>query len=128
MKKIIATQQAPKAIGPYSQAVEAEGLLFISGQLPLDPETAEILGKTAAEQAEQALKNMGAILKAAGLDYRDVVKTTVLLKSIQDFAAVNEVYARYFTDDYPARAAYEVANLPRGALVEIEGIASRARP
>jgi 2-iminobutanoate/2-iminopropanoate deaminase len=127
MKKIIATEKAPKAIGPYSQAVQADSLLFISGQLPLDPKTAEIVGSTAAEQADQVFKNIGAILKAAGLDYQDLVKTTVLLKSIQDFAAVNEVYARYFTSGYPARAAYEVGNLPRNALVEIEAIATLSR-
>jgi 2-iminobutanoate/2-iminopropanoate deaminase len=124
MKKIIHTDNAPKAIGPYSQAVQAGGLLFISGQISLDPVSAEIVGRTAAEQAEQVLKNIGAVLKAAGLDYRDVVKTTVLLKSIQDFAAVNEVYARCFDGEYPARAAYEVGNLPRGALIEIEAIAA----
>ena len=127
MKKIIATENAPKAIGPYSQAVQAGDLLFISGQIPLDPETSEIVGSTATDQSEQVFKNIGAILTAAGLGYRDVVKTTVLLKSIQDFAAVNEVYARYFTDAYPARAAYEVGNLPKGALVEIEAIATLSR-
>lgn len=127
MKKIISTENAPKAIGPYSQAVQAGDLLFISGQIPLDPETSEIVGGTAAEQSEQVFKNLGAILAAAGLGYPDVVKTTVLLKSIQDFAAVNAVYARYFTDAYPARAAYEVGNLPKGALVEIEAIAARSR-
>jgi len=127
MKKIISTENAPKAIGPYSQAVQAGDLLFISGQIPLDPATSGIVGRTAAEQSEQVFKNIGAILAAAGLGYRDVVKTTVLLKSIQDFAAVNEVYARYFTDAYPARAAYEVGNLPKGALVEIEAIATLSR-
>ncbi len=127
MKEIIATEDAPKAIGPYSQAVAAGGLLFISGQIPLDPATMQIVGGTAAEQSEQVFKNIGAILKAAGLDYNDVVKTTVLLKSIHDFAPVNEVYARYFSGDYPARAAYEVGNLPKGALVEIEAIATMVR-
>jgi 2-iminobutanoate/2-iminopropanoate deaminase len=127
MKKIITTKNAPQAIGPYSQAVQAGDLLFISGQIPLDPATSEIVGRTAAEQSEQVFKNIGAILKAAGLDYSDVVKTTVLLKSIQDFAPVNEVYARYFKADYPARAAYEVGNLPKNALVEIEAIATLSR-
>lgn len=127
MKKIIATKNAPQAIGPYSQAVQAGDMLFISGQIPLDPATSEIVGRTAAEQSEQVFKNIGAILKAAGLDYQDVVKTTVLLKSIQDFASVNEVYARYFTGEYPARAAYEVGNLPKNALVEIEAIATLSR-
>jgi 2-iminobutanoate/2-iminopropanoate deaminase len=127
MKKIIATKNAPQAIGPYSQAVQAGDMMFISGQIPLDPATSEIVGRTAAEQSEQVFKNIGAILKAAGLDYQDVVKTTVLLKSIQDFASVNEVYARYFTGEYPARAAYEVGNLPKNALVEIEAIATLSR-
>ena len=127
MRKIIATEKAPKAIGPYSQAVQAGELLFISGQIPLDPETSEIVGSNVSEQAEQVFRNIGAILKAVGLDYRDVVKTTVLLKSIQDFGPLNDVYARYFTGDYPARAAYEVGNLPKNALVEIEAVATLSR-
>jgi len=123
MKNIISTDRAPKAIGPYSQAVTAGNLVFISGQLGLDPSTGKLQGNNAAEQAEQALKNLGAILGAAGIDFGHVVKTTVLLADIKDFAAVNEVYARFFTADHPARAAYQAAGLPLGALVEIEAVA-----
>ncbi len=123
MKKIIATDKAPGAIGPYSQAVLAGNFLFISGQIPLDAATMQIVGSTAAEQAEQVFRNLNAILDEAGLDFEDVVKTTVLLKDIADFSAVNEVYARHFTGQYPARAAYQVGNLPKNALVEIEAIA-----
>lgn len=123
MKRIISSDKAPGAIGPYSQAVQAGNLLFISGQLPLNPVSMEMVGVTAAEQAEQVFKNIKAILEEAGLGFEHVVKTTVLLKSIGDFAAVNEVYARQFKGDYPARAAYEVANLPKNSLVEIEAIA-----
>ncbi|HPA73141.1 MAG: Rid family detoxifying hydrolase [Spirochaetes bacterium] len=122
MKKIIHTGGAPDAIGPYSQAVIAGGFLFISGQLGIDPATKELDGDTAA-QAERALKNIGAILREAGLEYDAIVKTTVLLADINDFAKVNEVYARFFRSDFPARAAYAAAGLPRGALVEIEAIA-----
>jgi 2-iminobutanoate/2-iminopropanoate deaminase len=123
MKKIIATDDAPRAIGPYSQAVLAGGFLFISGQIPLDPVTMKISGASAAEQAAQVFRNMGAILGAAGMDFTHVVKTTVLLKDIADFAAVNEVYARQFTGAFPARATFQVAALPMGALVEIEAVA-----
>jgi 2-iminobutanoate/2-iminopropanoate deaminase len=123
MKKIISTDKAPKAIGPYSQAVRAGNMLFISGQIPLDTATMEIAGKTAPEQAEVVFKNLAAILNEAGFGFEHVVKTTVYLKDIGDFAAVNEVYARHFTGDYPARAAFAVAALPRNALVEIEAIA-----
>jgi len=124
MKTIVHTDSAPKAVGPYSQAVRTGNLLFISGQLPLDPATMKIHGETAADQARQALANLGSILEAAGLGYRNVVKTTVLLADIRDFAAVNEVYAQFFTTDFPARAAYQVAALPLGAKVEIEAIAA----
>ncbi len=124
MKKIITTEKAPKAIGPYSQAVAAGKLLFISGQIPLDPVTGEMVGNSAAEQAVQVFKNIKAILEAAGIGFGDVVKATVLLKNMADFASVNEVYARQFSGDFPARAAFEVAALPRGALVEIEAIAT----
>ncbi len=123
MKQIIKTDKSPKAIGPYSQGVRAGDFLFISGQLALDPRTGELTGSTAADQAELALKNMGAILKEAGLGFDSVVKTTVLLADIQDFASVNEVYGRFFAKDFPARAAYQVAALPKGGLVEIEAIA-----
>lgn len=122
MKNIISTSNAPQAIGPYSQAVEANGFLFVSGQIPIDPATGQMPEGIEA-QTEQALLNVGAILKAAGLDYRNVVKTTVMLKSIADFGAMNGIYAKYFTTDCPARAAFEVGNLPKNALVEIEVIA-----
>ncbi len=123
MKKIIATEKAPRAIGPYSQAVLAGNMLFISGQIPLDPATMEITGKTAPEQAEVVFGNLTAILQEAGFGFEHVVKTTVYLKDIGDFAGVNDVYARHFTGNYPARAAFAVAALPRNALVEIEAIA-----
>ncbi|MDR1130717.1 MAG: RidA family protein [Prevotellaceae bacterium] len=126
MKRIINTEKAPKAVGPYSQAVEVNKTLYISGQIPVDPETGRFVSDTdVREQAKQALKNVGQILDAAGYSFGDVVKTTVLLKNISDFAAVNEVYATFYTDSLPARAAFEVANLPLGALVEIETIAAR---
>ncbi|MDR1339664.1 MAG: RidA family protein [Prevotellaceae bacterium] len=124
MKRIINTEKAPKAVGPYSQAVEVNNTLYISGQIPVDPETGRFASDTdVREQAKQALKNVGQILDAAGYSFGDVVKTTVLLKNISDFAAVNEVYATFYTESLPARAAFEVANLPLGALVEIETIA-----
>ncbi|MEJ5317554.1 RidA family protein [Tenuifilum osseticum] len=122
-KKIICTEKAPKAVGPYSQAVEANGFLFISGQIPIDPSTGKVVEGGIKEQTEQVLKNIGAILKEAGLDYRNVVKTTCLLSDMDNFAAMNEVYARYFTSEMPARAAYGVVRLPLGVMVEIECIA-----
>lgn len=122
----IATENAPAAVGPYSQAVEAAGTVYVSGQIPLVPATGEIVEGGIEAQAEQSLKNVGAILEAAGLGYDDVVKTTVLLADINDFVAVNEVYARFFTGDVlPARAAFGVAALPKGARVEIEAVAVR---
>ncbi len=123
MKKIINTTNAPSAIGPYSQAVQTGNLIFISGQLPIDPKTGEFAGDDVSTQTKQALENMKAILKSEGLSMENVVKTTVLLKNIGDFAAMNEVYATFFENDFPARAAYEVAALPKAALVEIEAIA-----
>lgn len=122
-KKIICTEKAPKAVGPYSQAVEANGFLFISGQIPIDPSTGKVVEGGIKEQTEQVLKNIGAILKEAGLDYRNVVKTTCLLSDMDNFADMNEVYARYFTTEMPARAAYGVVRLPLGVMVEIECIA-----
>ncbi len=124
MKKVIATANAPKAIGPYSQAIEAGNLVFVSGQLPVDPAT----GKTAegiSAQTEQSLKNIKAILEEAGYSLENVVKCTCYLSSMDDFAAMNEVYARYFTANPPARAAFAVQKLPMGVLVEIEAIAAR---
>lgn len=122
MKKIINSEKAPRAIGPYSQAVEANGILFISGQLPIDPLTGKIAEGIKA-QAIQVFKNIEAILTAAGYSFDDVVKSTVLLSDISNFAVMNEVYAQFYTGNYPARAAYQVAALPLGALVEIETIA-----
>ncbi len=123
MKKIVNTTNAPSAIGPYSQAVQTGNLMFISGQLPIDPKTGEFAGDDVSTQTKQALENMKAILESVGLSMENVVKTTVLLKNIGDFVAMNEVYATFFEKDYPARAAYEVAALPKAALVEIEAIA-----
>ena len=122
--KAIKTNNAPGAIGPYSQAIEAGDLVFVSGQLPIVPETGEFVGDI-SENTHQCLKNIRAILKQAGLDMSNVVKTTVLLKDMNDFAAMNEVYAQYFSEPYPARAAFEVAKLPKGSNIEIEAIAHR---
>lgn len=124
MKTRIHTDKAPAAIGPYSQAVLAGDFLYVSGQLPLDPVSGAMAGDTAAEQAEQSIRNLSAILEAAGMTLDDVVKTTVLLSDIADFAAVNEVYAKHFTGAVlPARAAFAVRDLPKGAKVEIELVA-----
>lgn len=122
-KQKIETSNAPAAIGPYSQAINADGFIFVSGQLPIDPATGEFPSDNAAEQTRQSLENMKAILEEAGYTMDRVVKTTVLLSDINDFAAMNEVYATYFNAPFPARAAYEVVNLPKGAKVEIEAIA-----
>lgn len=124
MKRIISTASAPVAVGPYSQAVEAGGVLYVSGQLPVDPATGRMPEGIVA-QTERALDNIRAILSEAGYTLRDVVKSTVLLADIADFGAMNEVYARYYTEQMPARVCYQVANLPKGALVEIEAIAVR---
>jgi 2-iminobutanoate/2-iminopropanoate deaminase len=125
MRKTIVSPLAPKAVGPYSQAVEAGGTLYISGQLPIDPATGKFVEGGVAEQTAQCLKNTGAILAAAGYDYPQVVKSTVLLADMNDFAAMNEVYARFYSEPYPARVAYQVAKLPMGAQVEIETIAAQ---
>ena len=122
-KKIINTELAPEAIGTYSQSVLAENILFISGQRPRDPETGRFAGNDIKSQTEQSLKNIENILKKIGCNMDSVVKTTVLLNDMGDFAKMNEVYAKFFTKDYPARAAYEVARLPKDALVEIEAVA-----
>ena len=119
----IQTPNAPAAIGPYSQAVQAGGTIYVSGQLPSNPATGEFAGADIRAQARQSLENIKAILAAAGADMAHVVKTTVLLQDMADFAAMNEVYAEYFTEPYPARAAFQVAKLPKGALVEIEAVA-----
>ena len=122
MKKIIHTEDAPPAIGPYSQAVEINGILYISGQISLNTK-GEMVGNNISVQTEQVMKNIEVILKKAGYTFNDVVKSTCLLKNINDFQAMNEIYGKYYTEDPPARAAYEVASLPKGALVEIETIA-----
>ena len=122
MKKIIASPLAPKAVGPYSQAVEAGGALYVSGQLPIDGATGRMAEGIEA-QTRQSLANLGHILKEAGYDYSNVVKTVVLLDSIADFGAMNAVYAEYFTSDMPARMCYEVAELPMSALVELDAVA-----
>lgn len=125
MKKIISTKAAPAAIGPYSQAIEVNGMLFISGQIPIDPQTGEFVAGGIKEQTEQSFKNIKAILAEAGLTIDNVVKTTVLLADINDFAAMNEVYAKQFNTTFPARSAFAVKSLPKNALVEIEVIAAK---
>lgn len=124
MKKIIHTENAPKAVGPYSQAVEVNGMLFISGQIPINPATGTVPEGIDA-QTEQVMKNIGAILNEAGYTYQDVVKSTCLLSDIANFKAMNEVYAKYYTENPPARAAFAVRDLPLGVLVEIETIAAK---
>jgi 2-iminobutanoate/2-iminopropanoate deaminase len=125
MKKIISTDKAPAAVGPYNQAVEAGGFVFCSGQVPLDPNSKDkkLVGETATEQAEQVLENVKAILESQGLGMKDVVKATVFAVDINDFQAVNEVYGRYFETDPPARSFFQVGALPLGARVEVEVIA-----
>lgn len=125
MKQVIATANAPAAIGPYSQAIKAGETLYISGQLPIDPATCEFAAQDIQGQTEQSLKNIGAILEEAGYAFPDVVKVTVLLADIADFGPMNQVYAKYFTGDCPARAAFAVRDLPKGARVEIEAVAWR---
>lgn len=123
MKKVLATEKAPAAIGPYSQGVRGGDYVFVSGQLPIDPATGAFAGEDIASQTRQSLTNIKAILESGGLSMDQVVKTTVLLKNINDFAAMNEVYATFFKGECPARAAFGVAALPKDALVEIEAIA-----
>ena len=125
MNTPIHTPNAPAAIGPYSQAVQTGNMLFVSGQIPIDPATGEFAGNDITTQTNQSLTNIKNILAAAGYTLNDVVKTTVLLADIADFAAMNAVYAEYFCENKPARAAFAVKDLPRGALVEIEAIAAK---
>ena len=125
MKKIIATPDAPAAVGPYSQAVAVGGLLFCAGQIPLDPATGEIVPGDVAAQTDRVCRNIEAVLKANDMTFAHVVKTTVFLASMTDFAAMNAVYAKFFTEPFPARSTVAVAGLPRGAQVEIEVVASR---
>ncbi|WRF70208.1 RidA family protein [Helicobacter pylori] len=123
MKEVIHSTLAPKAIGPYSQAIATNDLVFVSGQLGIDASTGEFKGVDIHAQTTQSMENIKAILKEAGLGMDSVVKTTILLKSLDDFAVVNEIYGSYFTEPYPARATFQVAKLPKDALVEIEAIA-----
>ena len=118
----IDTSNAPKAIGPYSQAISSNGFLFVSGQIPIDPKTNQVVEGGIVEQANQSFKNIGEILKAAGLDYSNVIKTTVFVKDLNDFAIVNEIYSKYFILN-PARSCVEVSKLPKGVLIETEAIA-----
>ncbi|WRF74638.1 RidA family protein [Helicobacter pylori] len=123
MKEVIHSTLAPKAIGPYSQAIATNDLVFVSGQLGIDVSTGEFKGADIHSQTTQSMENVKAILKEAGLGMDSVVKTTILLKSLDDFAVVNGIYGSYFTEPYPARATFQVAKLPKDALVEIEAIA-----
>lgn len=125
MKKVITSNNAPAAIGPYSQAVEVNGMVFISGQLPIDPSTGEFPAGGIKEQTEQSFKNIKAILAEAGLTTDNIVKTLVLLADMSDFAGMNEVYASQFNGTFPARSAFAVKTLPKNALVEIEVIAAK---
>lgn len=122
MKKVIFTEKAPAALGPYSQAIEANGMIFASGQIGVNPATGEA-PEGVEEQAEQALTNLKAVLEAAGTTMDHVVKTTVFIQNMGDFATVNAIYAKYFTTDCPARSCVEVAKLPKGLLIEVEAIA-----
>jgi 2-iminobutanoate/2-iminopropanoate deaminase len=125
MKRIISTNDAPKALATYSQAVEINGMLFISGQIGIDPATGNMVEGGITEQTRQVLKNIGSILEKAGYDYKDVVKTTCILSDINNYGAMNAVYGSIFNEDAPVRAAFAAAGLPKGALVEIEAIAAR---
>ena len=122
MKEIVSTDQAPGAIGPYSQAIKACGMVFCSGQIPIDPATGEFVSDDVAEQTEQVLKNLSEVLKAAGTSLDNVIKTTVFLADMNDLVAMNEVYSRYFNENKPARATVQAARLPRDARVEIDCI------
>ncbi len=125
MREVIATKDAPQAIGPYSQAIKAGGFIFLSGQVALDPATGQVVEGDVAAQTERALKNLSAVLAAAGSSLAKAVKTTVYLKNMSDFAAMNEVYGRYFTQPAPARSTVEVAALPKNVLVEIDVVATQ---
>ena len=123
MREVISTAEGPQAIGPYSQAIRANGLVFVSGQVAIDPATQQVITGDVAVQTERVLKNLAAILKSAGSSLQQVVKSTVFLKSMGDFAAMNEVYGRHFSAPFPARSTVEVARLPKDVLVEIDVIA-----
>ena len=123
MKDIIKTDKAPAAIGPYSQAVEVNGMVYTSGVIPVDPATGEIAGSTAADQAEQVFSNLKNLIEASGTTMENIVKTVVFLKDMEDFAAVNGVYAKYFPQPYPARSCVGLARLPKDVMLEVEAIA-----
>jgi 2-iminobutanoate/2-iminopropanoate deaminase len=124
MREVVATKDAPQAIGPYSQAIKAGGFVFVSGQIPIDPATGNVINGDVSAQTERVMQNLSAILRAAGSSLERVVKTTVFLKSMSEFAAMNEVYGRYWKSAPPARATVEVARLPKDVLVEIDVIAT----
>lgn len=123
MKTVISTNKAPQAIGPYSQAIEVNGMIYTSGMIPINPLDGTLVTGTVEEQAEQALCNLKALVEASGSTMDNVVKTTVFIKDMNDFSKINEVYAKYFTSSYPARSCVEVARLPKDVLIEIEAIA-----
>ena len=123
MKSIISTDKAPQAIGPYSQAIEFNGMIYTSGMIPINPTDGSLVTGTVEEQAEQALKNLKALVEESGSSMEQVIKTTVFIKDMNDFAKINDVYARYFTHNYPARSCVEVARLPKDVLIEIEAVA-----
>ena len=125
MKKIISTPKVPAAIGPYSQAIEVNGLLFTSGVIPIVPSTGELVEGDIEAQAEQAIGNLAALIEAAGAKIENTIKTTVFIKNMDDFTKVNEIYAKYFTTDFPARSCVEVARLPKDVLIEIEAIVEK---
>ena len=125
MKKIISTPKAPAAIGPYSQAIEVNGLLFTSGVIPIVPSTGELVEGDIEAQAEQAIGNLAALIEAAGAKIENTIKTTVFIKNMDDFTKVNEIYAKYFTTDFPARSCVELARLPKDVLIEIEAIVEK---
>lgn len=123
MKNVISTDKAPAAIGPYSQAIEVNGMVYTSGVIPINPATGELVTGTAAEQAEQVFSNLSALLEAAGTSMGNVVKTVVFIKDMNEFVSINEIYAKYFQAPYPARSCVEVARLPKDVAIEIEAIA-----
>lgn len=125
MKKQIATEKAPAALGPYSQAIMVGDMLFASGQVPIDPATGDLAGGSVEVQAKQVFENLRQVLAAADMDFGNVVKTTVFLTDLANFATVNEIYAEYFTEPYPARSCVQIAALPKGSLLEVELIATR---
>lgn len=125
MKKIISTDKAPAAIGPYSQAIEVNGLIFTSGVIPIIPETGELVQGGIEAQADQALGNLAALIQAAGADINNTIKTTVFIKDMNDFGKVNDIYSKYFTQNCPARSCVEVARLPKDVLIEIEAIVEK---